>query len=106
MMQTRRDFMSTAAVGTAGLALSGNIGNVPAIAQPAAPSAAKARATIDQVAKADVDKFIASLTGGGVRKGDANYEAVRLVWNGKFEKLPGLIALCKGSADVARTIEF
>jgi UDP-N-acetylenolpyruvoylglucosamine reductase len=56
--------------------------------------------------KADVQRFVASLKGRAIRPGDQDYELARQVWNAAFDKHPGLIIACSGSADVARTIEF
>ena len=102
MRQSRRDFMSTAALGSAGLAIAGVAGN----GLIAAPPSASKKSTVDQVAQADVEKFVKSLKGRAVRPGDGEYEKARLVWNGKFQKRPGLVAFCTGSEDVAKTIEF
>ena len=102
MRQSRRDFMSTAALGSAGLAFTGVVGNGLVAAPPSTPQ----KATVDQVAQADVEKYIKSLKGRAIRPGDGEYEKARLVWNGKFQKRPGLVAFCTGSADVANTVKF
>jgi len=101
MSQLRREFLSQSAIGGACLALSG----VTSERASAAPTSTT-RSTIDKVDPAEVEKFIATLKGRAVRPTDGAYETTRLVWNGKFEKRPGLICVCTGPGDVARTVEF
>lgn len=48
----------------------------------------------------------ADLRGEVVVAGDANYDAVRAVWNGMIDKYPAVIARCGGAADVIAAIRF
>lgn len=97
---SRREFLATAAaIGSAGLASTG-------LGQSPMPPESGQRITIDKVDPALVKRFIAGLKGRAVRPTDPDYEKERLVWNGKFQKSPGLIAVCSGPEDVQRTVEF
>ncbi|HEX8090475.1 MAG TPA: FAD-binding oxidoreductase [Blastocatellia bacterium] len=100
-LRSRRDFIATAARWSAGLALTGAAGPFATNAAHAPP-----QNSIGQMNKADVQRFVASLKGRAIRPGDQDYELARQVWNAAFDKHPGLIIACSGSADVARTIEF
>jgi len=46
------------------------------------------------------------LRGRLVRPADADYEAVRQVWNGMVDRRPALIARCTGAADVIAAVRF
>lgn len=110
MKRSRREFLAKSTVASASLAFtSAGIGRVaaqPRPAQPAGTPAATGRVTIDRVNRADVDRFVSSLQGRAIMPGDSDYETARLVWNGKFQRHPGLIAICNGPDDVARTVDF
>ncbi|RQG93335.1 FAD-binding oxidoreductase [Natrarchaeobius chitinivorans] len=53
-----------------------------------------------------IEQFEATLHGDLVQPGDADYDDARAVWNGMIDKYPALIAQCRGTADVIRTVEF
>jgi FAD/FMN-containing dehydrogenase len=53
-----------------------------------------------------VAAFGGRLRGRLVRPSDAEYDEVRLVWNGGVDKRPGLIARCAGVADVVTAVNF
>jgi FAD/FMN-containing dehydrogenase len=38
--------------------------------------------------------------------GDAGYDGARRIWNAMIERRPGLIARCRGTADVVRAVRF
>ncbi|MCE7979805.1 MAG: FAD-binding oxidoreductase [Caldilinea sp. CFX5] len=53
-----------------------------------------------------VDTLQHSLRGELLGAGDADYDAVRQVWNGMIDKRPALIARCHGAADVIAAVNF
>jgi len=53
-----------------------------------------------------VESFGASLAGPLLAPGDAGYDAARTAFNGAFDKRPGLIARCHGTADVVGSVRF
>ena len=53
-----------------------------------------------------VESFGASLAGPLLAPGDAGYDAARTAFNGAFDKRPGLVARCRGTADVAESVRF
>lgn len=55
---------------------------------------------------ADVEALASSLHGSVVLPHHGNYDAVRQVWNGIFDKHPALIARCSGAADVITAVNF
>lgn len=48
----------------------------------------------------------ADFRGQLLRPGDADYDAVREIWNGMYDKRPALIARCTGTADVIAAVNF
>ena len=50
--------------------------------------------------------FKASLRGELLRSGDNGYDAARKIFNGMFDKRPGLIARCAGTGDVNNAVNF
>jgi FAD/FMN-containing dehydrogenase len=52
----------------------------------------------------EVEQFRAHLHGELIRPGDAAYDETRAVWNGMIDKRPGLIARCRGTADVITAV--
>ena len=50
--------------------------------------------------------FGSGLRGDLIRPGDERYEAARRVWNGAIDRRPGLIARCRGVADVVGCVRF
>jgi FAD/FMN-containing dehydrogenase len=41
-----------------------------------------------------------------IRPGDATYDSARQIWNGHIQRQPGLIARCRGVADVMAAVRF
>jgi FAD/FMN-containing dehydrogenase len=60
-------------------------------------------ATLDGAA---VDALRASLRGQLLCMGDAGYDEARTIWNAMIDKHPALIARCRGTADVMRSVSF
>ncbi|WP_290637093.1 FAD-binding oxidoreductase [Aquisalimonas sp.] len=48
----------------------------------------------------------ASFRGQLLQPGDADYDTVRQIWNGMYDKRPALIAHCAGTADVIAAVNF
>ena len=53
-----------------------------------------------------IQSFAASLRGKLVQPGDADYDAVRALYNGMIDKRPRLIARCVDVADVIAAVNF
>lgn len=53
-----------------------------------------------------LNDFAAQLHGDLVRQDDAEYDAVRRVWNGMIDRRPALIVRCADSADVVAAVKF
>jgi len=47
-----------------------------------------------------------ALSGNLILPGDGAYDEARKIWNGMFDKRPGLIIQCKNSGDVSRSVKF
>ncbi len=56
--------------------------------------------------RAAVKEFAEALKGGLLVKGDPGYEAVRKVWNGRYDRYPALIARCADTEDVSKAVTF
>jgi FAD binding domain-containing protein/berberine-like enzyme len=52
------------------------------------------------------DELAASFRGELVDAGHADFDTARMVWNGMFDRRPGLIARCSGAADVIAAVNF
>ena len=61
---------------------------------------------LTEVAASKVDALIENFEGRVVRPADPAYEALRRTWNFKFDRHPGLIAVCANVADVQRAVAF
>ncbi len=61
---------------------------------------------VTSIDDAAVDALRASFSGQIVRPGDAEYDEHRKVWNGSIDRHPGLIARCRGVADVRAAVRF
>ncbi len=48
----------------------------------------------------------ADFRGPLLQPGDADYDAVRQIWNGMYDKRPAVIARCTGTADVIAAVNF
>jgi FAD/FMN-containing dehydrogenase len=53
-----------------------------------------------------VEQFRAGLRGNVIRPGDATYDTARRIWNASVDKHPGIIARCRGLADVIDAVNF
>ena len=58
------------------------------------------------VKEAAIDELKARLSGELLRPSDVGYDEARKIWNGMIDKRPGLIAQCKGVADVMTAVRF
>jgi FAD/FMN-containing dehydrogenase len=98
---SRRDFLATAAKWGSALVLArANTVFAKGTAQSEVQNA------LIQLDPVIVRKFVNSLDGHAIGPNDDNYDLARQVWNAAIDKHPGLIVICSGPADVARTIEF
>src|SRR3954447_6024087 len=55
---------------------------------------------------ATIAELQAAVRGPVVRPSDADYDAVRALWNGAHDRHPALIVRCLGTADVVRSLEL
>ena len=53
-----------------------------------------------------MDELASGFGGEIVREGDEGYDEARKVWNGHFDRRPGLVALCRSVADVQAAVDF
>lgn len=53
-----------------------------------------------------VDALAPHFSGDLIDRDHPSYDAARQVWNGEIQRHPGLIARCRGAADVAAAIRF
>jgi FAD/FMN-containing dehydrogenase len=53
-----------------------------------------------------IDELASSFDGQLVRDGDAGYDEARKVWNGHFDRRPGLVACCANATDVQTAVNF
>lgn len=58
------------------------------------------------VAETDITELRAVVRGDVLAQGDEGYGQARLVWNGYFNRTPGLIVRCAGAADVVSAVRF
>ncbi len=47
-----------------------------------------------------------AISGNVILPGDGNYDETRKIWNGMFDKKPGIIVQCKSASDVVRAVNF
>lgn len=47
-----------------------------------------------------------SLVGNVILPGDSSYDEARKIWNGMFDKRPGVIVQCKDTSDIAKAVNF
>lgn len=53
-----------------------------------------------------LNRFVQSFDGKIVMPSDSSYESLRRTWNYKYDKHPGMIAVCANVDDVRRTVAF
>ena len=58
------------------------------------------KSTSSSLSAEDIEALGAGLRGELVLPDSDGYDTARLIWNGMFDKRPGLIARCSGTADV------
>ncbi|MGM0389474.1 MAG: FAD-binding oxidoreductase [Natrinema limicola] len=58
------------------------------------------------VSTEQIEQFETGFHGDLIRPEDATYDDARAVWNGIIDKHPGLIARCRGTADVIQAVKF
>ncbi len=62
--------------------------------------------TTIKITQEELDEFSQTLKGAIITPDDHEYDLFRKVWNGTVDKHPGLIARCRGVADVIRAVNF
>ena len=63
-------------------------------------------ATGTRIKEIAVETFRAALRGRLIRPGDDAYDEARKLWNGMFDRRPGLVARCAGTTDVMSAVKF
>ena len=58
------------------------------------------------LAREQVDRLAASLQGDLLTPASPGFDDARQIWNAMIERRPALIARCRGTADVVRTVRF
>ncbi len=58
------------------------------------------------VAASDLEEFQSGFRGDLFHAGTHGYDTVRKIWNGMFDRKPGLVARCVGTSDVIRAVNF
>jgi len=64
------------------------------------------KSTSSSLSAEDIEALSAGLRGELVLPNSDGYDTARLIWNGMFDKRPGLIARCSGTADVIHAVNF
>ena len=59
-----------------------------------------------QLETIDIERLSPQFTGELLRQGDSGYDDARLVWNGLYDRYPGLIARCSSTDDVVAAVNF
>lgn len=54
----------------------------------------------------DIEEFESNLRGRAILPGSDEYENARALWNGMIDRRPGLIARCRGAADVIACVNL
>jgi FAD/FMN-containing dehydrogenase len=98
--ETRRDFLAKAARLSMGLAVGSLAVSLPGRLR------SEPLKTVGEIDPAATRKFADGLQGRLIVPADPDYETARHIWNSAFDKHPGLIVRCTGSADVARAVHF
>ena len=97
----RRDFVKLTAAAGAGLTL----GALTGCEAGGAPTA-RVLASAADLSEPVVADFEAALSGQLIGRGHPEYEAARLIQNGRFDQRPGLIVRCADRVDVATAVDF
>ncbi|MBW1890401.1 MAG: FAD-binding oxidoreductase [Deltaproteobacteria bacterium] len=58
------------------------------------------------VAASDLEEFQSGFRGDLFHAGTHGYDTIRKIWNGMFDRKPGLVARCVGTSDVIRAVNF
>ncbi len=58
------------------------------------------------LAEEQIETFRGSLRGPVLTEADAGYDETRQIWNGMFDKRPGVIARCLSAADVIAAVNY
>jgi hypothetical protein len=61
---------------------------------------------ISELSTSKVNTFISEFKGQIVLPSDSQYQALRRICNYKYDKYPGMIALCNNASDVKRAVSF
>jgi FAD/FMN-containing dehydrogenase len=61
---------------------------------------------MDTVTTGELDAFRTTLRGNVLKRGDAEYDQARVVWNAMIDKHPAAIVRCAGAADVRAAVTF
>jgi FAD/FMN-containing dehydrogenase len=61
---------------------------------------------MDSVAEPAIRRLAGALHGTLIRPADPGYDAARRLWNGRFDRRPGLIVRCADTADVTHAVDF
>jgi FAD/FMN-containing dehydrogenase len=56
--------------------------------------------------KINLNTLIDNMSGSVITKGDTDYDNVRKIWNGYFDKCPTVIASCENAKDVIAAVNF
>jgi FAD/FMN-containing dehydrogenase len=102
LRMSRREFVKVAASTGATLSL-GGLGSLGCARASRVGQTPRNVGGIDERAIRD---FAAGIHGSVLRPTDTGYEAARRIWNGRFDRRPGLIVRCADTPDVKRAVDF
>lgn len=97
----RREFVKRSAAAGAGFSLVGLAG-----CEARGGGSHAVLRSVEEIDPASVARFTASLAGPVIRPASEGYDAARRVWNGKYDRTPGIIVRCADATDVARCVDF
>jgi FAD/FMN-containing dehydrogenase len=75
-------------------------------ADAVAPRASRGLVPVSALTNRVIGAFREGIGGRVIRAEDPDYEAARALWNGVFDRRPGLIVRCRDASDVAASIAF
>ena len=58
------------------------------------------------VTENQLEEFQSNFRGDVFHAGTHGYDTVRKIWNGMFDRKPGLVARCVGTSDVIQAVNF